>query len=68
MVNGVLENIQEELVKRYNILERIAKILGANTNNKNKEDQNKLLQSVTGLISALVAGNGTCTTIIAIKG
>lgn len=53
-----IEDVQEELVKKYNVLERIAKILSANTSNKNKEDQNKLLQSVTGLIAALVAGNG----------
>ncbi len=52
------EDAQEELVKRYHVLERIAKILSTNTSNKNKEDQNKLLQSVTGLITALVTGNG----------
>jgi hypothetical protein len=53
------EDVQEELVKKYDVLDRIAKILSANTSNKNKEDQNKLLQSVTGLIGAIVAGNGT---------
>lgn len=54
-----IEDVQEELVKKYDVLDRIAKILSANTSNKNKEDQNKLLQSVTGLIGAIVAGNGT---------
>jgi hypothetical protein len=51
------EDVQEELVKKYDVLDRIAKILSGNTSNKNKEDQNKLLQSVTGLIGAIVAGN-----------
>ena len=54
-----IEDVQEELVKKYDVLDRIAKILSGNTSNKNKEDQNKLLQSVTGLIGAIVAGNGT---------
>ncbi len=52
------EHMQEDLVKKYDVLHRINKILSANTSNKNKEDQNKLLQSVTGFIAALVAGNG----------
>lgn len=51
------EDMQEDLVKKYDVLDRINKILSANTSNKNKEDQNKLLQSVTGFIAALVAGN-----------